>query len=186
MSQPGQSVLAGSVLVIGIGNEYRRDDAVGLIVARRLAERRDPTFTVLEHDGDGAALMEAWQGAETVIVVDAVLSGAEPGTTHRLDVSLKSLTALTALTALTVEAFRGSTHAFSLVQAVELSRTLHQLPPHFIIYGIEGCNFEAGTGLSSEVEQAVPKVADRILLEASGARRKSSARFPGDPDHSLG
>ncbi|HMD98474.1 MAG TPA: hydrogenase maturation protease [Terriglobia bacterium] len=168
MSQPGQSVVVGRLLVIGVGNEYRRDDAVGLIVARRLAERPNPTFTVLEQNGDGAALMETWQGAEKVIVVDAVHSGAEPGTTYRLDASLQSLTALAALPP---EAFRGSTHAFSLVEAVELSRTLHQLPPHFIVYGIEGRNFEAGTGLSSEVAKAVPRVANRILLEVSSARR---------------
>jgi len=178
-----QSVLAGRILVIGIGNEYRGDDAVGLIVARRLAERFDPTITVLEHNGDGADLMEAWQGAESVIVVDAVHSGAEPGTIHRLDASRQSLTVFTALPP---EAFRGSTHAFSLVQAVELSRTLHQLPPHFIIYGIEGRRFEAGTGLSSEVAKAVPKVAERILPEASNARRKSSAVSPRDVGHSLG
>ncbi|MGO9268745.1 MAG: hydrogenase maturation protease [Terriglobia bacterium] len=175
MSQPSQSVVAGRILVIGIGNEYRGDDAVGLIVTRRLAERRDLTFTLLEHNGDGAVLMEAWQGAETVIAVDAVNSGAEPGTTHRLDASRQSLTDLTALPP---EAWRGSTHAFSLVQAVELSRTLHQLPLHFVVYGIEGRNFEAGTGLSLEVAKAVPKVAESILLEASDARRKSSAVPP--------
>jgi hydrogenase maturation protease len=169
MSQPSQSVLAGRILVIGIGNEYRSDDAVGLIVARRLAQRRDPTFTVLEHNGSGAALMEAWQGTETVIVVDAVHSGAEPGTIQRLDASLQFLTALPP------EAFRSSTHTFSLVQAVELSRTLHQLPPHFIVYGIEGRNFEAGTGLSPEVAKAAPKVVERVLLEASRTRRKPPA-----------
>ena len=151
--------------MIGIGNEYRGDDAVGLIVARRLTERSGLTIIVLEHNGDGAALMEAWQGVETVIVVDAVRSGAEPGTTHRLDASRQPLTGLTALPP---EAFHGSTHAFSLVQAVELSRTLQQLPTHFIVYGIEGRNFDVGGGLSSEVAEAVPKVAERILREVSG------------------
>jgi hydrogenase maturation protease len=142
--------------VIGIGNEYRRDDAAGLIVVRRLSESSVGDFTVLEHTGDGAALMEAWKDAETVIVVDAVRSGAEPGTVHRFDSSLQPFPAST---------FRGSTHTFSLVEAVELSRTLSQLPPHFIVYGIEGRDFEAGSGLSTEVEKAVPDVADRVLHE---------------------
>jgi hydrogenase maturation protease len=177
MSQPDESVISGRVVVIGIGNEYRRDDAAGLIVARRLAERRDPAFTVLEHNGDGAALMEAWQGIDVAIVIDVVSSGAKPGTTHRIDASRQSLTALAILQP---EAFRSSTHAFSLVQAVELSRTLHQLPPHFIVHGIEGQNFEAGTGLSWEVAQAVPKVAERVFLEASSASTSASTPAVGD------
>jgi len=44
-------------LIIGIGNEYRSDDAVGLIVARRLKERLADSAIVLEQSGDGAALM---------------------------------------------------------------------------------------------------------------------------------
>jgi len=175
------SVLAGRVLVVGIGNEYRGDDAVGLIVARRLAERLDPAFAVLEHNGDGAALMEVWQGAETVIVLDAVHSGGEPGTIHRLEAGRQSLTDLTALPP---EAWCGSTHAFSLVQAVELSRALDQLPPHVIVYGIEGRNFEPGVGLSSEVERAVPEVGEHVLLEVSSARHKSQEPSPRDPGHS--
>jgi hydrogenase maturation protease len=162
MGQLKQAVGAGKTLVIGIGNEYRHDDAVGLIVARRLSESPSGNFTVLEHNGDGAALMETWKGVETVIVVDAVHSGAEAGAVRRFDVSHQPLPA---------ETFRGSTHAFSLVEAVELSRTLNQLPSRFIVYGIEGQDFQAGSGLSDEVEKAVPHAAQRVLQEicAQGA-----------------
>src|SRR5262249_46565971 len=80
MSQP-QSL----PLIIGIGNEYRGDDAVGLIVARRLKVRLADSAIVIEQSGDGAALMEAWRDAETVIIIDAMMSGAAPGTIHRFD-----------------------------------------------------------------------------------------------------
>jgi hydrogenase maturation protease len=125
-------------LIIGIGNEYRGDDAVGLIVVRRLKERLAGSPTVLEQSGDGAALMEAWQGAEKVIIIDAVMSGAAPGTIHRFDASAQPLPK---------DAFRCSTHAFGVAEAIELSRALSELPQSLVVYGIEGKNFAAGVGL---------------------------------------
>jgi hydrogenase maturation protease len=144
-------------LIIGIGNEYRGDDAVGLIVARRLKERLADSFAVLEQSGDGAALVEAWRGAETVIIIDAVMSGATPGTIHRFDASAQPLPK---------NAFRCSTHAFGVAEAIKLSRALSELPQGLIVYGIEGKNFAAGVGLSSEVEKAVDEVVRRALTEA--------------------
>src|SRR3972149_5844328 len=74
------------VLVIGVGNPYRRDDAAGRETVRRLRDRAPHVIATLEHDGEGTSLMEAWQGADLVIVVDAVSSGAAPGTGRRFDV----------------------------------------------------------------------------------------------------
>jgi hydrogenase maturation protease len=68
------------ILVIGVGNEYRRDDAVGLIVARRLRELSPRNVTVIEESGEGTNLMESWTGADMVILIDAASSGARPGT----------------------------------------------------------------------------------------------------------
>jgi hydrogenase maturation protease len=152
MSQP-QSL----TLIIGIGNEYRGDDAVGLIVVRRLKERLADSAIVIEQSGDGAALMEAWRGVETVISIDAVMSGAEPGTIHRLDAKTQPLPK---------DAFRCSTHAFGVAEAIELSRAMGELPRSLIVYGIEGKNFAAGVRLSPEVEGAVGEVARRALTEA--------------------
>jgi hydrogenase maturation protease len=67
-------------LVIGLGNEYRSDDAVGRAVARRLTASAGDEFRIKEESGEGGALMEAWKGAEFVVLVDAVESGALPGT----------------------------------------------------------------------------------------------------------
>jgi len=144
-------------LIIGIGNEYRGDDAAGLIVVRRLKERLGDSFAVLEQSGDGAALVETWRGAETVIIIDAVMSGATPGTIHRFDASAQPLPK---------NAFRCSTHAFGVAEAIELSRALSELPQSLMVYGIEGKNFAAGVGLSSEVEKAVDEVVRRALTVA--------------------
>jgi hydrogenase maturation protease len=144
-------------LIIGIGNEYRGDDAVGLIVARRLRGRLSDSVKVLEQTGDGAALMEAWRGAETVIVIDAVASGAAPGTIHRFDANMRPIPK---------EAFRCSTHAFGVAQAIDLSRALGEFPRSLVAHGIEGKNFAAGVGLSPEVEKAACEAVRQVFAEA--------------------
>lgn len=154
-----------SIVIIGVGNEYRSDDGAGTAVARRLRALLTTGVEIVEESGEGAALIQAWQGATWVIVVDAVRSGAPPGTTHRLD----------ALAApLPTAFFHYSTHAFSVAEAVELARSLGEMPPHLIVYGIEGENFAAGVGLTSAVEQAVEAVVEQVALEVRAAQALKS------------
>jgi len=166
---PGLDVsrtLRAKTLVIGIGNAYRSDDGAGLVAAQRLKNQRLKSFRALEHNGGGTDLMDCWKGADTVILLDAVLSGAKPGTLHRWNATRRPLPART---------FRGSSHAFSLVAAVELARVLGRLPQHLIVYGVEGRDFRAGTGLSSETEEAVSDLVRRVLREVrqlSGGRNR--------------
>lgn len=146
-----------STLIIGVGNPYRGDDGAGIAVARDLRERIPAGIRVIEASGEGAALLEAWKGAAAVILVDAVHSGARPGTIHRLDAREAPIPG---------RFFHYSTHAFSVAEAVELARALKQLPPRLLVYGIEGQNFSAGVGLSAEVERAAATVVARVLDEA--------------------
>ena len=143
------------VLVIGIGNEYRSDDGVGLVVARELRARNLPSTQIIECSGDGAALMEAWETASRVILIDATASGSKPGTIYRFDASTRSIP--------TDLSFH-STHAFSVAEAIELARTLDQLPPYLLVYAIERENFSAGVGLSPEVQNAAREVIECVKM----------------------
>jgi hydrogenase maturation protease len=133
------------VLVIGLGNPARCDDAAGLIAARRLGG--------VEHEGDPLALLDLWDGADCAVVIDAVSSGAEAGTVHRFDAEDMPLPALRTST---------STHAVGLAEAIELARTLGRLPAQLVVYGIEGERFEAGTVLTPAVAAAVDAVVGAI------------------------
>ena len=155
MSETTASV-EDKVRVIGLGNRYRRDDGAGLAVLQELAGQDLPGVELRAESGEGAALMEAWQGAQQVILVDAVQAGGAPGTIYRLDPWEQPIP---------TEFFHYSTHAFSLAEAVELARVLGQLPPSLIIYGIQGADFGSGQGLSPPVAAAVPEVAARIRQE---------------------
>jgi len=158
------------ILIIGVGNEYRRDDGVGPVVARWLKEKGLPNTTIIEETGEGAALMERWKGADVVILLDAASSGAEPGTVHRFEAQARSIPTMS---------FRSSTHAFGLAEAVELARTFNQLPPRLIVYGIEGKRFEAGIGLSPEVERAAREVAEHVIRDVPLTPAHDGCQVPG-------
>ncbi len=142
--------------VIGVGNPYRGDDGAGIAVARRVAAAAPAGVTVVEATGEGAALMAAWETSASVVVVDAVRSGAAPGTVYRFDAARETLPA---------RFFSYSTHAFSVAEAVELARVLGRLPSRLILYGVEGLRYEPGDGLTPEVERAAAEVAQRVLAE---------------------
>jgi hydrogenase maturation protease len=149
------------ILLIGIGNEYRSDDSVGLTAIRALNKQELPYDTLLiESSGDGAELIEMWSTARTAILIDAVSSGAKPGTIYRFDALKQPIPAQLS--------FR-STHAFSIAEAIELARVLDQIPPSLIVYAIEGQNFSTGVGLSSEVENAMRKVVEQVKHEVQTA-----------------
>ena len=151
---------AASIVIIGVGNPFRGDDGAGLAVVRQLAGQVSPRIEVVEESGEGTALVEAWQGAPFVILVDAIQSGATAGTIRRLDAREDPVGG---------ELFRHSTHAFGVSGAIELARTLHELPPRLVLYGIEGRSFAPGAQLSPAVEEAVPLAAAQVLSEAESA-----------------
>jgi len=143
-------------LVIGIGNLYRGDDAVGIVVAHRLRARNPPGVMVVEANGEGATLLDTWKDAPAVIVLDAANSGAAPGTIHRFDAGSERMPS---------RFFHCSTHAFSLAEAIELARALGQPPSQLIVYGIEGKDFTAGHELSAEAQQAAAEVVKHVIKE---------------------
>jgi hydrogenase maturation protease len=146
------------ILVIGVGNDYGGDDAVGRIVARELKSIEGDKVRVMEESGEGVALVEAWKGADVVFVVDATHSGGVAGTIYRFDAESQPIPS---------RLFCYSTHAFSVAEAIELARAMDQLPGKLIVYGIEGRNFESGVELSMEAEASIGEVIRRISAELS-------------------
>jgi len=160
------------VRVLGVGNAWRGDDAAGLMVARHLRKDNLPQVEVAESLGTGRALADAWQDADRVIVVDAMASGAPPGTISRFDANGPAVP------------FQGSrsssTHCWGLAEALALGKVFQNLPPVLIIYGIEGENFSLGDGLSPAVAAAIPEAARRIAedIQAWLGREVSEVKKP--------
>jgi hydrogenase maturation protease len=144
--------MTAPALVIGVGNEWRSDDAAGLVVARRLAELA-PEVRVAERAGEPVDLLDAFADQDEVFLIDAVESGAPPGTIHRVDATERNLADGPP---------RGSTHALSVAEAIELGRVLHRLPRRLLLFGIEGFSFAAGASLSPDVELAAERLAEEL------------------------
>jgi hydrogenase maturation protease len=142
--------------LIGVGNRFRGDDGAGLEVASRLRATHPSGCRILEEEGEPGSLIEDWALVQEALVVDAVSTGAEPGTLHRFDATAEPLP---------VELFRSSTHALGIADAVELARELDRLPPRLAVYGIEGENFETGEGLSPAVDATVDKLVAELCDE---------------------
>jgi hydrogenase maturation protease len=127
------------VLVVGIGNPDRGDDALGPTVARRLCGRLSAGVSIRELGGDALALIEDWKGFSAAILVDAVAPIAAPGRVQRFDLTNNPLPITIA---------PPSTHALGLAETVELARSLGRLPPFVVAYLVEAEQFEMGSPLS--------------------------------------
>lgn len=140
-----------NAVVIGVGNEFRRDDGVGPAVARALAAA-GPRIRAEVCDGDPVRLMEAWDGAETVVIVDAVrCTPAVPGRWHR--------------TTLPHTVPAASSHGFGVPEAVELAEVLDRRPEQLVIYAVEVADVGFGTGLSPAVAAAVTPLVEAVRTE---------------------
>jgi len=150
------------IAVIGVGNEFRRDDGVGWAVVARLAERAEERplpsgTTLLVCDGDPARLITLWEGADLAIVVDAAHAHpGHPGRVHRLELDGEQLSQTGSAT---------SSHGLGLGDAVELARELDRLPRQLVVYAVEGADSSLGTGLSTSVAAVVEPLTERIAEE---------------------
>lgn len=157
------------ITVIGIGNPFRRDDGVGIRLARRVEERTRSRsgsgVEVLTQPGDMTDFLDAWHGKKRVVAIDAISAhprAPRPGKLHRF-LPLKD--------SLLPEPSRASTHFFGLREALELGKVLDNLPSELILFGVEGQDFGHGDELSAEVESSLEDATERILEELEAMAR---------------
>ncbi len=159
----------GGAIVIGVGNPDRGDDGVGRVVACLLRTRAPAKVPIVEHDGEATALLGELQSARCAWLIDAALSGAPPGTIHRIDCGSGDGV---------VPDGAVSSHGFGVAQALALARALGTLPRHCIVYAIEASDFTPGAPLSPAVAHAALEVAERILAELATLPPPSIHRPP--------
>jgi hydrogenase maturation protease len=144
------------VLVIGLGNPDRGDDALGREAARRLAENPQPGIKIIQRDGGGLGLLDDWNGYNTVLLLDAAAPCGQPGHIHRINLSEQKLP----------PGFSSnSTHGLGIAEAVQMATALGRLPPQLIIYAVEGKSFDFGAPLTPKVAAAMPELLSRLHEE---------------------
>jgi hydrogenase maturation protease len=148
------------VHIIGVGSPFG-DDRLGWVAAESL--QRSPVLNGLEPgrvvisilDRPGAMLLAHCHQADHVIVMDAMRSGAAPGTRHRFtagDVTAARLPV--------------TSHGFGVLAALELGQVLGRVPRRLVFCGIEMDASFPGLGLSDAVSEAMPVFVSEVEKEA--------------------
>jgi len=146
-----------SAAAVCLGSPFRGDDAVGPAVAERL---RGAGAAVLDCADEPTRLLGLWDGLDTIVVVDALSSGAAPGTLHRIDAEEGPLPRDLRL---------ASTHAMGIADALELGRALGQAPRRVVVLGVEGASFGMGEKMTAAVASALDGLVECVLRELEEA-----------------
>jgi hydrogenase maturation protease len=149
-----------TILVLGIGQSLRGDDAAGLDAVRLWQETYPGTATQVQvglSELPGLGLLDLLHDVDAAILVDAVKSSAAPGTIHRLE--QQDLDAFAAGS--------GSAHGWGVAETLKLGRSLDPAlaETRIILVGIEVGSVEMGAGLSPQVQSALPMAAEMIEHE---------------------
>ena len=160
------------IKILGIGHTMRGDDEVGLEITRRWrdshgADHPEHTIEAETAESPGLTLLGLIAGLDAAILVDAVQSGAPPGTLHKL----------TEEDLLDFSEGTGSAHRWGTAETLSLGRQLtpEDLPERIFIIGVEAVQFTLGEGLSPAVRNAIPEAVemiDEILGELIESSRK--------------
>lgn len=144
---------ATGTVVIGLGNEYRRDDGFGPAVVRALRGRL-PTTVPVTVAADAADLLDGWAGKRLAIVVDLVLMPRPtPGRVHRWIVGD------------TPGPLGG--HGIDVAATLALAGVLGTAPGRVVLYAVESSEVGFGTELSPAVRHAVAVTARAVAAEVT-------------------
>ena len=163
-----------NTLIIGCGNILRGDDAAGPVFIRRLWERGLPPG-VRCADGGTGGMDVAFQmrGVPEVILVDACLSGSEPGSLFQVPgEELEHLPPVAGI----------NLHAFRWDHALAFARWLlkEEYPHNITVYLVEAAQVEIGAELSPAVDAALKRLEEMFAEKWSRRHVASPAAATGD------
>ena len=156
------------VLVAGVGNVLRADDAFGVEVARRLEQVSLPEgVSVVETGIGGIALVQELQsGWDALVVIDAVDRGRPPGTVMLIEPEVVDIDTLSWGERYD---FLGDVHLATPERVLVMARALGVLPPKVLMVGCQPEDPEGiGKGMSPVVAAAVPRAVEEIRRYVAG------------------
>lgn len=148
------------VLILGIGQSLRGDDAAGL-EAVQLWQTQNPDSAVRVKvefsELPGLALLELLEGIDAAVLVDAVQGSLVPGTILRLGPD--------ELAGFTADAV--SAHGWGVAETLQLGQSIYPSLKkcRITLIGIAGKDFHMGTGTGPDVRAVIEKAADMIERE---------------------
>ena len=155
-------------LVLGIGNVLLRDEGVGCHVAHALEGIPLPDVKVID-GGTCPDVLQLREGADKLVIVDAVKGGGTPGQIYRFhpeDIALEQKPLL-------------SLHDMNLIDGLKLMQLWH--PDKIgigetVIIGVEPKEINWGLELSLELEKRMSQIIDAILSELDNSNPKGEMK----------
>jgi hydrogenase maturation protease len=153
---PDIEVAIAPILVLGLGNMLLSDDGVGPALVGQFAdsvENWNGRVEFLDGGTQGLALLGQLSGRQALIIVDAMKTGAPPGTIHRL--TLADLREICPR--------RGhSGHEGNAGELLAAAQLIDQLPDRLYLVGVEPERIDTGVGLSEPVRRALPEASSQV------------------------
>ena len=147
------------LLIVGIGQAFRGDDAVGVEIVRcwqieHPETAAQPSVQVELSGLPGLNLLTLFEDVDNAILVDAVISGGKPG----------SLYELTSADLANFGPGEASAHGWGVAETLALAETLgdERMPKEVHILAMEVEDVSPGSQLSPVVEAAIPAAIQRL------------------------
>ncbi|MBS7655492.1 hydrogenase maturation peptidase HycI [Candidatus Bathyarchaeota archaeon] len=145
------------MVVLGIGSSIRKDDYVGVVIAKLLKERNLPKTLVLECETVPESFTSVVKEAEPshVLMIDAANLGVEPGSARIIGIN-------------EINNFSLSTHDLPLSLLAKF--IAYETNAKVALLGIQPKSLDFGEGLTSELAKAseeITKTIEKVLIKAS-------------------
>lgn len=149
---------APKILIAGVGNELRQDDAFGIEFVRAWNDTmpKSESINTMEVGIAGIHLVqELHTGYDTLVLVDAVDYKRQPGT-----ISIEEVERLSDITEMPLDEkreFLADMHYTNPTRAMMLAKALNVLPEKVYILGCQSAKHDDfDIGMSEEVTAAIP------------------------------
>jgi|WetSurMetagenome_2_1015567.scaffolds.fasta_scaffold58832_2 hydrogenase 3 maturation protease len=149
-------LLSGAVAIVGVGNPCRGDDALGPLLAERLAGRVDALVVNAEDIPESHLYRVIVARPDAVLFLDAVDLGAAPG-------------AAALLHAQSVSSYLPSTHRMPLSMLMDIVR--RESGARVAVLAVQPRHAELGRPPSAEIEMSLACLAETIVELLAPARR---------------
>ena len=152
------------ILIAGVGNELRQDDAFGIEFVRAWTKRmpKDERINTMEVGIAGIHLVqELHTGYDTLVLVDAVDYKRKPGT-----ISIEEVEELSDIEQMPLDKkreFLADMHYTNPTRAMMLAKALKVLPEKVFILGCQSAKHDDfDIGMSDEVTAAIPVAIEEL------------------------
>lgn len=140
------------LLILGVGNTFRRDDGVGIKAIELLWQENLPNVDLIDGGIDGLGLIDTIKQYQRAIIIDAVDMQLMPG-------AVKSFDAAEAKIKIKNDAL--STHGFGLAEVIGLLEKLG-CKTVIKIVGIQPQDISFGEGLTEQVKASLSEIVELV------------------------